>query len=298
MNIQAWIFSFRLRTLPLALSCIGMGGFLAASVKAFDTAVFLLCCITTLLLQILSNLANDYGDSIHGADNADRKGPARMVQSGIISPLDMKRAVIVFVLLSFCSGILLLWKAFGNNWEYFVYFFLLGIGSILAAIAYTIGKRPYGYAGLGDLSVLFFFGFVGVLGSFFLLTKTMRWIEILPALSCGFFSMAVLNINNIRDIESDVKAGKNSIPVRVGKRNASIYHILILFFGLASSIGYSILNFRSVEQFIYLAIVPLLVINGIAVYKKESLELDPYLRQMALTTLLFVGLFGIGILIA
>ena len=155
-NTKAWLQAFRLRTLPLALSSILMGAFLAGSVGAFQWSIFLLCVFTTILLQILSNLANDYGDSIHGADHAERKGPSRAVQSGAISARQMKAAVVLFVFLSLSSGISLLLVSFGLDWNALLFFLGLGILSIAAAIAYTVGKKPYGYAGLGDFSVLIF----------------------------------------------------------------------------------------------------------------------------------------------
>ena len=208
MNTKAWLHAFRLRTLPLSLSCIGMAGFLAAAAGKFDLVLFLLCCITTIFLQVLSNLANDYGDSIHGADHAERKGPTRAVQSGAISLSQMRNAVILFSLLSLVSGVMLLLLSFGTDWLAIFFFFGLGLLSILAAIGYTVGKKPYGYIGLGDISVLIFFGLVGVMGSFYLFTHQISWLEVLPALSCGLFSIAVLNVNNIRDIDSDRMAGK------------------------------------------------------------------------------------------
>jgi 1,4-dihydroxy-2-naphthoate octaprenyltransferase len=297
MNTQAWLHAFRLRTLPLSLSCIGMAGFLAAGVNRFEPLIFFLCCTTTIFLQILSNLANDYGDSIHGADHAERKGPKRAVQSGAISITKMKSAVILFSILSLLSGMLLLYISFGSDWQSIAYFFGLGILSILAAIGYTVGKKPYGYIGLGDISVLIFFGLVGVLGSLYLFTHTISWLEALPAFSCGLFSIAVLNINNIRDIESDKTAGKYSIPVRIGKKKATVYHIILLLAGVLAAIGYTLLTYHSPWQFIFLLILPLLIKNAKAVHDKSSAELDPFLKQMALSTLLFVLLFGIGYVI-
>ena len=298
MEMKSWISAFRLRTLPLALSCVGMGGFLAATAGKFDGLIFFLCCLTTIFLQVLSNLANDYGDSVNGADHAERLGPQRAVQSGKISARQMKHAVIFFVLLCLVSGISLLLVSFGWNWRTILFFFGLGILSILAAISYTVGKRPYGYAGLGDISVLIFFGLIGVMGSLYLFTKEISRMEILPALSCGFFSIAVLNINNIRDIESDRKAGKFSIPVRIGKEKAARYHWFLLLSGLTAAALYTILTFQSYFQFLFLLTLPLFFLNGIAVTKKPSGELDPYLKQMALSTLLFVVLFGIGLLLS
>ncbi|MBX2945803.1 MAG: 1,4-dihydroxy-2-naphthoate polyprenyltransferase [Cyclobacteriaceae bacterium] len=298
MEIKNWISAFRLRTLPLALACIGMGGFLAASQGAFRTDIFILCALTTIFLQVLSNLANDYGDSVHGADHAGRKGPNRAVQTGAISPTQMRNAVFVFVGLCLTSGISLLLLSFGFNWNAFLFFFGLGLLSILAAVAYTVGRKPYGYMGLGDVSVLIFFGLVGVLGSVYLFTRQVNPLQILPAMSCGFFSMGVLNINNIRDIESDRIAGKFSIPVRIGKQKAARYHWLLLMGGLLSAVIYNLVAFSSAWQFLFLLIVPLFVRNGMAVQKKAEHELDPYLKQMALSTLLFVLLFGFGQLMA
>lgn len=298
MAIKNWLSAFRLRTLPLALSCIGMGGFLAAAAGKFDALIFFLCCLTTIFLQVLSNVANDYGDSVNGADHAARKGPMRAVQSGAISSAQMKNAVIIFVLLSLTSGISLLLVSFGWNIKALSVFFGLGILSILAAIAYTVGKKPYGYSGLGDISVLLFFGLVGVMGSLYLFTENIFWMDVLPALSCGLFSIAVLNINNIRDIESDRTAGKFSIPVRIGKQKASYYHWFLLIAGISCSLIYVLLNFRSATQFIFLLTLPLLLINGKAVNSKPSEELDPYLKQMALSTLLFVILFGTGLMLS
>jgi 1,4-dihydroxy-2-naphthoate polyprenyltransferase len=297
MNTQAWLHAFRLRTLPLSLSCIGMAGFLAAAAGKFDLILFLLCCLTTIFLQVLSNLANDYGDSIHGADHAERKGPMRAVQSGAISLSQMRNAVILFSLLSLTSGIMLLLLSFGSDWLAIFFFFGLGLLSILAAIGYTVGKKPYGYIGLGDISVLIFFGLVGVMGSFYLFVHQISWREVLPALSCGLFSIAVLNVNNIRDIDSDRMAGKYSIPVRIGKKNATMYHWILLGGGLLSAMAYTLLNFQSPWQFLFLLTAPLLIKNGMAIYQKPSSELDPFLKQMAFSTLLFVLLFGIGLMV-
>jgi 1,4-dihydroxy-2-naphthoate octaprenyltransferase len=297
MTVKTWLGAFRLRTLPLALSCIGMGGFLAANAHAFRWDIFLLCVSTTIFLQILSNLANDYGDTVNGADSSHRKGPSRAVQSGAISTSQMKTAVVIFVLLCLASGMTLLFVSFGLNWSALLFFFGLGVLSIVAAIAYTVGKRPYGYAGLGDVSVLIFFGLVGVLGSYYLFTKQVSGLEALPALSCGFFSIGVLNVNNMRDIDSDRLAGKYSIPVRIGKDRAAYYHWFLILGGLTAAVVYSVINYQTPLQFLFLLSAPLFVRIGLAVSLKPSSELDPYLKQMALSTLMFVVLFGIGLLL-
>jgi 1,4-dihydroxy-2-naphthoate polyprenyltransferase len=296
--MKHWVSAFRLRTLPLALSSIMMGGFLAASVHAFQWNIFLLCISTTIFLQILSNLANDYGDSIHGADSADRKGPSRAVQSGKISAREMKAGIIVFVILSLISGVSLLFVAFGLNWNAILFFLGLGVLSILAAIAYTVGKRPYGYAGLGDISVFIFFGLIGVMGSLYLFTHTLTWAYVLPAISCGLFSVGVLNINNIRDIESDVKAGKYSIPVRIGREKAVLYHWSLMILGLISTVAFVLLKYVSSFQLLFLFSAPAFILIGKNVQQKPSHELDPYLKFMALSTLFFVLLFGVGEMLA
>ncbi|GAA0893418.1 1,4-dihydroxy-2-naphthoate polyprenyltransferase [Fulvivirga kasyanovii] len=295
MNVKAWLSAFRLRTLPLALASIGMGSFLAAARDAFNWGIFGFCALTTILLQILSNLANDYGDTVNGADSSERKGPARMVQSGQITLGSMRKALLLFVVLSLASGIFLLYLSFGFQLEAFLFFFVLGILAIFAALAYTAGRKPYGYMGLGDLSVLIFFGLIGVMGSFYLFTQQVDSYLILPALSCGLFSVAVLNVNNIRDIESDKKAGKYSIPVRIGRSKAIIYHWVLLIAGVSAALVFTYLQYSSWTQLLFLITVPLFIINGRAVKAKtEPHALDPYLKQMALSTLLFVLLFGAG----
>ena len=274
-----------------------MGGFLAADAGAFRWNIFLLCILTTVFLQILSNLANDYGDSIHGADHSGRKGPARAVQSGAISPAQMRMAIALFAALSFLTGLALLAVSFGLQWRAWAFFLILGMLSIGAAVTYTIGRKPYGYAGLGDVSVLIFFGPVGVMGSYYLFTKTISWYEMMPAISLGLFSVAVLNINNIRDIDSDKLAGKLSVPVRLGRRKAVAYHWILLTVAIASSIAYTILTLNTPWQFLFILALPLFLRNAWAVKSKPSEQLDPYLRQMAISTLVYVLLFGAGLAI-
>ncbi|MEL6537782.1 MAG: 1,4-dihydroxy-2-naphthoate polyprenyltransferase [Bacteroidota bacterium] len=296
--MKSWISAMRPRTLPLALACIGMGAFLAADANVFRWSVFGLSALTTVLLQILSNLANDYGDSQHGADSDDREGPQRAVQTGAISAKAMRRAIALFVVLCLASGVTLLYASLGLAWETFGFFFVLGLLSIGAAITYTASRKPYGYVGLGDLSVIIFFGIVAVLGSSYLYQPVVQWGYLLPALSCGFFATAVLNVNNIRDIESDKKAGKRSIPVRIGRKAAVGYHTFLLVGGLTTAGLYTAMHWQSPWQLLFLVAAPLLFINGKAVATKtEAKALDPFLKQMALTTLLFVLTFGIGLLL-
>lgn len=300
--IAPWITAMRLRTLPLALASIAMGSFLAVAQNRFNLPVFLLCVLTTIFLQILSNLANDYGDYVNGADHSDRKGPDRMVHTGRITPNRMKIAIGAFVLLSLTSGIALLSVSIGfsaTTLKILLGFFTLGILSIIAAIKYTMGKNPYGYAGMGDVSVFLFFGVIGVSGSYYL--QALDWTSdiLLPSFACGFFSAAVLNVNNIRDIDSDAQAGKKSIPVRLGPKMARIYHIALLVLGVSSALLFTYLHYHSPFQFLFLLALPLILMNGLKVYKLSTPEaLDPYLKQMAMTTLLFVITFGVGLILA
>ncbi len=293
MKTKTWLSAARPRTLPLALSSILMGSFLATSAGVFDWKICLLCCLTTICLQVLSNFANDYGDTQNGADLAGRVGPQRAVQSGEISPQQMLRGIYLFAILCLFFGIWLLYESFKNaSSNQFYGFLALGIGCMIAAYTYTAGKKPYGYAGLGDISVLIFFGLVGVLGSYYLYAKNIDLTKILPALSCGLFATAVLNINNIRDIESDTKAGKKTIPARMGKPNAIKYHWFLLIGGMICTIIYIYLNQNSTWNWLFLLSYPLFFLNGIKVSKLPNP--DPMLKQMALSTLFFVILFGIG----
>lgn len=294
-----WFEAARPRTLPLALASILMGSFLAASFGQFDWSIFGLTVLTTILLQILSNFANDYGDSENGADHTGRQGPTRAVASGQISKSQMKNAILIMIILALISGIGLLYLAFkGADSNSFFAFLGLGLLSIFAAITYTAGKNPYGYAGFGDVSVLIFFGIVGVLGTYFLQVKTISLDLILPALSSGFFATAVLNINNLRDIDSDKAASKKTIPVRFGKVFGIKYHRFLIFGGLFSAILYSIFNYNSIYQFVFLFSVPFLylIANGIKP-ADEPQKIDTFLKKMALTSLLFSLLFGVGLLV-
>lgn len=294
-----WVAASRLRTLPLALASIFLGSFLAAFYSSFSWLVLLLASLTTIFLQVLSNLANDYGDSIHGADSVEREGPVRAVQAGLITAGAMRSGVFLFTFLSFTSGVALLAVSLEFRWQELIFFLLLGILAIIAAITYTSGKRPYGYAGLGDISVFVFFGLVGVIGTFYLHTNLLIWQPVLPAISCGLFATAVLNVNNIRDINSDKTAGKLSIPVRIGRPAAVRYHWALLGAGLLTSVVFVIAEYRSPWQWLFLLSVPLLIKNGKAVkQKKTAAALDPYLKQMALATLAYVLTFGAGHLLA
>lgn len=242
-TVKAWISAFRLRTLPLSFSLVIMGTAVAMSGESKPSAlIFALTLLTTLFLQILSNLSNDYGDSANGVDSAERLGPCRAVQSGEISLSQMKRAMVVFSVLSFVSGVGLLWAGYERVGLWPVASLLIvGVLCIVAAITYTVGKHPYGYAGLGDLSVFIFFGLVGVGGTYFLQTGVLDAKIVLPSVSVGLLSCGVLNMNNMRDVENDRKAGKRTLPVIIGLHNAALYQCALMIlpvFGMICQIAF------------------------------------------------------------
>lgn len=293
-GLKSWIVAARLRTLPLAFAGWLVGTTLASNVVVVDYTIAGLTLLTAFLLQILSNFANDYGDAVSGVDSDERKGPSRMVQTGAITKKSMGKAMVVFAGLCLLSGCYLLYLAFPNDYVNALIFLIIGLLGIAAAIKYTVGKNPYGYAGFGDFFVFLFFGLVLVFGTYFLQTGTLDWYILLPATSIGLFSIGVLNVNNIRDIESDKRSGKNSIPVRIGRKNAVIYHSFLLWGGMLCSIGYVLVDYRSWFQFLFILIVFIFIKNLKAVREKPLETLDPHLKQMAISTLLFAILFTIG----
>ncbi len=223
-SAQIWISAFRLRTLPLAVAATTLGSLLGYAENRFRWGVFIFGTLTTLFLQILSNLANDYGDARKGTDNEHRIGPLRVTQSGLVSHSQIRWMIGIFVLLSLVSGSLLIWFGLrGDDMLLYALFFLLGFSAIFAAIKYTIGKRPYGYVGFGDIMVFIYFGILGVAGTYFLHTHSLHLSVLLPASSVGLFSAGVLNLNNLRDHENDAINGKNTLVVRFKMKHGIKY---------------------------------------------------------------------------
>lgn len=295
-RLKIWLSAFRLRTLPLALSCVFMGTALAFSLGKFNIFIFIATIVTTILLQILSNLANDYGDGVKGTDNENRIGPQRAVQSGSISLRGMKTAIVINVLLCLLSGCFLLFLSFGaSHFLLALFFLLLGVASIAAAIKYTVGSNAYGYSGFGDLAVFIFFGLVGVMGTHFLFALHLDWLDILPAICIGLCSVGVLNLNNMRDIENDKASQKNTIPVVLGLINAKRYHLLVLTIALSSILVYSLLTYQSLMQLLYFLVLPLFVKHLIEVKKcLSNKDFNPMLPKLAIATFLLSLLFFIG----
>ena len=294
-TFKSWVKAMRLRTLPLSLATILTGNFIAISIHQWSVLVMMLSIFTTIFLQILSNLANDLGDHLKGTDNQNRVGPARSTQSGEISIKEMKNGIGIFIFLSLFTGILLLYF---SKIDYNGFLFLLGLGilAILAAIFYTIGKRPYGYRAMGDLFVFLFFGMVGVGGSFYLHTGHLFNELFFPAATIGFFSVAVLNMNNMRDHVNDKANNKNTLVVVLGFEKAKWYHTFLILGGIISVSFFIYKNYHSPQNLIFLVILPFYILNLIRVWKvTDPKDLDPELKKLALSTFLFSILFGISI---
>jgi 1,4-dihydroxy-2-naphthoate octaprenyltransferase len=306
-SIKAWISAFRPRTLFLAVGTTICGTALAMKVDTLSAEgdkcsllVFILTTITAILLQLLSNLANDLGDYQHGTDiTGKRVGPTRAVQSGVISPKQMKTAVYITMGLSALAGLALIFVALQfMNYMYILLFLILGAAAIYAAIKYTSGKNPYGYKGLGDIFSFLFFGPVPVVGTYFLHTHsiTVDFSPWLPAIGLGLMSAAVLNINNMRDMENDKESGKITIPIRIGLEKAKIYQLLLIVGTILCFTIYGIIYLSEWFQFLYIAVFVLfvIIIRNIFVIKENRL-LDPYLKYTSMSTFLLSLVFSICI---
>lgn len=288
---QAWIEAIRPRTLPLSLAGIIMGSGIAFYQGFGDWIIFGLALLTTILFQILSNLANDLGDGMKGTDNNERIGPMRAIQSGVISQKEMKTAVIGTSVLSGISASLLIYiGAQGMSNSIILFYGILAVLCVSAAITYTVGKRAYGYHGLGDLMVFLFFGLVSVLGVYSLYSKAFDWNNLLPACTIGLLSVAVLNLNNMRDYASDKKANKNTLVVKMGPDFAKFYHVLALLISLICMVVF-LAKIENTVLFICLLPTIAIGIHAQKVMKTTSAKaFDPELKKVALST------FGIAVL--
>ena len=301
--MKYWIEAARLRTLPLSVSGIIVGSMYALAhptdnvltpTEVFNWRLFGFAILTTLGLQILSNFANDYGDGIKGTDNQDRVGPKRAIQSGVISPESMKRAIILTSVLTLISAIILIYYAFRDtNLGYSLFYLVLGILAIASAIRYTVGNSAYGYRGFGDVFVFVFFGLVSTLGVNFLYSKQLDLVLILPATAIGFLSVAVLNLNNMRDEASDRKSGKNTLVVKMGAANAKIYHYFLIVAAMVLILVFALLSDFHFDQYLFLIAYIPLTKHLVNVYKNQDTRaLDPELKKVALST------FALSVLLA
>ncbi len=291
-SFSVWVKAARLRTLPLSISGVIVGTALAKYYNAFDFVIFVLALLTTIGFQVTSNFANDYGDGVKGTDNEDRIGPKRVLQSGLLTRSQLKRGIIITILINILLVITIVAYTFGlENIGYILLFLFLGGLSIWAAIKYTVGESAYGYRGLGDLFVFLFFGILGVLGSMFLYTKFLTLNAVFPAITIGLLSTAVLNLNNLRDYESDKKSGKNTVIVKLGYEKGKVYHFVITIISFLSLLFFISNTYTSWFQFIPLLFYIPIGIQLVKVKKeKQPRNLDPELKKLALST------FGIAIL--
>lgn len=296
-KFKSWISACRLRTLPLSVSGVIVGASLAYSRGVFDSAVCVLTIFTTLSLQILSNLANDYGDGIKGTDNEHRIGPERALQSGIISPKEMRNAIIFNVVICFSLVLSLIYQAFGQD-QFFssVVFVVLGILAIVAAIKYTVGSSAYGYKALGDLMVFLFFGWLSVLGSYFLYAKQIDILMLLPASSIGLLSAAVLNLNNMRDLESDKLSKKHTLAGYLGSKKSKHYHLFMVALALLLMLIYPLNNSSVSTVFLLAGCLPLFIHMYRVWHIKDPVKYDPQLKVLALSTVGMALLFMASLL--
>ncbi|MFP1910066.1 1,4-dihydroxy-2-naphthoate polyprenyltransferase [Lonsdalea quercina] len=295
---QAWLDSLRPKTLPLAFASIVTGSAIAGWQSSFKPGVALLALLTAGLLQILSNLANDYGDAVKGSDTETRIGPLRGIQTGAISLTELRNALVVTVLLTIVSGLSLVALACEKPVD-IVVFLGLGLMAILAAITYTVGNRPYGYIGLGDISVLIFFGWLSVAGSYVLQTGHFDSIVMLPATACGLLATAVLNINNLRDIDNDRLSGKNTLAVRLGAQKARRYHMLLLMAAPLCLGLFALIYLQSLAGWLFIFSLPLLVKQGRYVLRETTaFSMRPMLEKTVKCALLTNILFAAGVMLS
>ena len=300
-RIKTWKKASRPRTVLLSFSGVLLGGFLAFSAGPSTGSgtwlCLLFCALTAVLLQILSNLANDYGDFKKGTDSAKRVGPQREMQSGAITEKEMKRGLALTASLCLLSGALLIFVFAQLTWQELAVFAALGLAAVLAALLYTLGKRPYGYRGLGDLFCFLFFGWAAVAGTFYLATKVLDFSVLLPASAMGFLSNAVLNINNMRDVENDRASGKNSLVVKLGLKKAFVYHCLLIGGAFVCLTLFLVLHQAAWYSYLFV-LLSFLFLKDLAAIKKTPPErLDPFLGRQVRHSFLLVLVYGILLLL-
>ena len=285
----------RLRTLPLSTAGVLLGILLAAADYHISPWVALLIVLTTISLQILSNLSNELGDVLHGTDTEDRQGPQYGLNSGELTIRDMKLLIKIAVAVCVVSGLAMTWVSFGTIFEMApILVLLLGAAAIMGAMKYTLGRNPYGYRGLGDLFVFLFFGIVSVAGSYFVAAHEISsWKIFLPAAAIGFFSVAVLNVNNIRDMKTDA-ANRVTVAIRLGECRAKIYQTILIVLGWLSMIAFCLMRIFDPWHYLFVLTLPLYVIHIIGVWKRHDKDLDPMLPLLVMSTFAFAALGGVG----
>lgn len=286
----------RLRTLPLSTGGVLLGILLAVADWKVDPLVAVLIILTTVSLQVLSNLSNELGDVLRGTDTAERQGPEYGLNGGGMTIQEMKVLIGVFIGLCVVFGTLMTWRAFGTLWDLTaVMILLLGAAAIMGAMKYTLGHNPYGYRGKGDFYVFLFFGLVAVLGAYFVCTKGLglHWKLLLPATGTGCFSVGVLNVNNIRDMKTDA-ANRVTVAIKLGAHNARIYQTVLIGLGWAFMIAYCLLCWPSWWHWIWVITLPLYIKHLHMIWTREDRALDPALPLLVMTTFGLCLLMGLG----
>ena len=295
-SLKPYVVAMRLRTLPQSLAGVSLGLMLAASDYVVKPSVMVFTLLTAVFLQILSNTCNELGDYLKGTDRlSDRQGPDYTLTKGLISEKEYRAMIAVYIVLSVLSGLAMIWFSFGTFFDYGPFItMLLGVAAISGAVKYTLGRHPYGYKGQGDLFVFIFFGIVSVLGSYFVATHEIRTaILLLPAMSIGCFSTAVLNVNNIRDMECDA-ATRRTIPVRIGEKKAKVYHTCLIAAGWVCMLSFSMLRIFDRWHYLYVLSLPLFVFHLIRVWQLSGKALDPQLPLLVISTFIFALLAVFG----
>ena len=292
----AIISSMRLRTLPLSLSGIALGVFLSCADYNVKVITIVFLVLTAVLLQILANLSNELGDVLKGTDNALRQGPQYGLNSGILRVEDMKLLVVIFAALSAVSGVLMIrFSALPSLWSLEgLCFIMLLAAAIMSAMRYTLGHSPYGYRALGDVYVFLFFGLATVAGGYFLCAGEIASLKLLlPAAAIGFFSVGVLNVNNIRDMKTD-SATRRTVAIILGLKGARIYQTLLIAAGWACALVYCSLKMTDLWDYLFVVTAPLFIIHLAIVWRRQDKALDSALPLLVITSFLFSILMGLG----
>ena len=286
----------RLRTLPLSMAGVLLGILLATADWRVELWTAVLIVLTTVCLQILSNLSNELGDVLRGTDTADREGPEYGLNSGEMTIGQMKGLIAAFVVLCIVFGALMTWKAFGTLFALTpILVLMLGAAAIIAAMKYTLGRNPYGYRAKGDIYVFLFFGLISVLGAYFVCTagEGLHWKLLLPASAVGFFSVGVLNVNNIRDMKTDA-ANRVTVAIKLGEKRARIYQTVLVALGWACMVAYCLLCWPSVWHWLWVITLPLYLLHLRGVWTRSGKALDPMLPMLVMSTFALCLLMGLG----
>lgn len=294
--MKAAIKSMRLRTLPLSMAGVLLGILLAVADYKVDLWAAVLIVLTTICLQVLSNLSNELGDVLRGTDTAEREGPRYGLNNGEMTVGQMKVLIGVFVGLCMVFGALMTWRAFGTLWGLTpILVLMLGAAAIAGAMKYTLGRNPYGYRAKGDIYVFLFFGLVAVLGAYFVCTQGagLTWKLLLPAAGIGCFSVGVLNVNNIRDMKTD-SANRVTVAIKLGEHRAKIYQTVLICLGWCCLIAFTLLSWPDWRHWLWVITLPLYIVHLRGVWASTGRALDPMLPLLVMSTFALSLLMGLG----